>query len=483
LVSLCAYVPLDRYQNLELFSLPQHGCIDRVLSLPLSGCIDKALSLPQSGCIDRVLSLPLSGYLEIPVQHGYSYFDLFASQIKITKVESPNDAKIDGFNLGRPIRNLHGCQSDYFKTSYLNFVFIKLTKIGVPIKVMLNKNFIKISYNNIKQGPFKMQHLLRSDLQSFQCIYNIYVALLCQRTQDVQLKCKILQLYIHCSLYLRHDFHAKRIRTCQRNELEVIIIFFRIFSFLTHLRRYANNQDHLLKINKATSSNIGGGRLPLFDGEELVSYSYIGIPELNVKYKFERYILHNDAQSYTIVDNSVICSLPLNLLLSKLTMNQIKDVATSHKLHIPARISIVDAQDLLKHHTCKDCGTFISVFKRHTTKSNTDIKQNQYHKLGLHQKSKILLKRAEYQSNSNYHEEHRKANQRHYKKKKETVFPPSPPSTTLKHKIIRDFCTNTSPNIFIESGCGVCGKLTPWDNLSELSNVKNINLLQRKGVS
>ena len=46
-----------------------------------------------------------------------------------------------------------------------------------------------------------------------------------------------------------------------------------------------------------------------------------------------------------------------------------------------------------------------------------------------------------------------------------------------------DFCADTSPEIFEESGCAVCGKLTPICEMEELSDVENVNLLNVDGVT
>jgi len=48
---------------------------------------------------------------------------------------------------------------------------------------------------------------------------------------------------------------------------------------------------------------------------------------------------------------------------------------------------------------------------------------------------------------------------------------------------VSDFCADTSPEIFEESGCAVCGKLTLVCEMEELSDVENINLLKVDGVT
>jgi hypothetical protein len=62
-------------------------------------------------------------------------------------------------------------------------------------------------------------------------------------------------------------------------------------------------------------------------------------------------------------------------------------------------------------------------------------------------------------------------------------FPPLPPSTKLCQNIVADFCADTSPGVFEEAGCAVCGKLTPICKMEELAEVENINLLKADGVT
>jgi hypothetical protein len=290
---------------------------------------------------------------------------------------------------------------------------------------------------------------------------------------------------MNASMYLKHDFNVKKIKLCQRNKWEVLIIFSRLFSaFTLSNQRNKYKHQHSCEVNKTAPGVVGGGRSLVIYGNDLIPYSHIGIPEKNVKYKFDDYILLNDAQSYVTVNNSLICcSLPLNLLSSCLTIKQIQNVAASHKLHIPARTSVVNARELIEHHICTGCHKFVSVFQEYTIASVAERKQIQRQRLNMDQKRNILSKMAEYHLTSRYHKTHKIAKRKHYQKSKEIVFPPLPPSPSLIQKIIRYFCADTSPFVFMESGCAVCGKLTQQKKLSNLINVKNINLLCRKDVS
>ena len=82
-----------------------------------------------------------------------------------------------------------------------------------------------------------------------------------------------------------------------------------------------------------------------------------------------------------------------------------------------------------------------------------------------------------------YQASNRKSAQKSYWSKKHVECPPDPPSTDLFHKIVSDFCADTSPDVFEETGCAVCGKLTPICEMEDCSQVENINLLKADGIT
>ncbi|KAF8218954.1 hypothetical protein L208DRAFT_997860, partial [Tricholoma matsutake] len=52
-------------------------------------------------------------------------------------------------------------------------------------------------------------------------------------------------------------------------------------------------------------------------------------------------------------------------------------------------------------------------------------------------------------------------------------FPPKPLKPELSHKIISGFCKETSYEVLQESGCAVCGQLTPQTELTKLKSLTN----------
>jgi hypothetical protein len=134
---------------------------------------------------------------------------------------------------------------------------------------------------------------------------------------------------------------------------------------------------------------------------------------------------------------------------------------------------------LLENHKCETCDDLLAVFKPYKVASNAERQQTWY------QKNKE--KRAEYDKqrypNLNIKSLNKKSSQKHYWSKKDVKFPPNPPSAELCQNIVSDFCADTSPEMFEEAGCAVCGKLTPICEMEELSEVENINLLKVDGVT
>ncbi len=53
------------------------------------------------------------------------------------------------------------------------------------------------------------------------------------------------------------------------------------------------------------------------------------------------------------------------------------------------------------------------------------------------------------------------------------TFPPLPPSETLNHTIISDYCNESRPENYTESGCAVCASLTPIKNSTPIRDVQD----------
>jgi hypothetical protein len=215
----------------------------------------------------------------------------------------------------------------------------------------------------------------------------------------------------------------------------------------------------------------GGGKALIFSSDELFSYSSGDLQDQ--QYQFLRCIKKNDMQESVLNDDEVLCNVPLHILAPKLTLRCVKNISILHDVFMPAKILLKNAQILLQDHKCQ-CGVFLSVFKPYKVASNAERQQTWYQN---HKE-----KRGEYNKHPKYQESHKKS-QKYYLSKKDVKFPPAPPSVELFHNIVSNFCADTSPEMFEEAGCVVCGKLTPICEMEERSEIENISLLKVDGVT
>ncbi|KAF8239221.1 hypothetical protein L208DRAFT_1215426, partial [Tricholoma matsutake] len=64
------------------------------------------------------------------------------------------------------------------------------------------------------------------------------------------------------------------------------------------------------------------------------------------------------------------------------------------------------------------------------------------------------------------------------------AFPPNPLLKNLSHSVITGFCEDTSPSVFQEAGCAVCGQLTQHRHLSKLNKIKKLlHVLHAEGAT
>jgi len=221
----------------------------------------------------------------------------------------------------------------------------------------------------------------------------------------------------------------------------------------------------------------GGGKSLIFSSDELHSYSSANLHEQ--QYQFLQCIKKNNIQTLDPNDGNVLCSVPLNVLVSKLTLKSVKELAKLHDIYMPSKILLKDAYILLANHKCETCSDLLAVFKPYKAASNAEYQQTWY--------QKNEEKHGEYDkqctSKYEYQESHKKLWKKHYQFKEYVKFPPTPPSAKLCQTIVSDFCADISPNIFEEAGCAVCGKLTPICEIEELTEVENISLLKVDGVT
>jgi len=320
----------------------------------------------------------------------------------------------------------------------------------------------------------KLAWMIRFFLESLQHNLKMYTWSVSENQSSVQFKCKLLALMLKKSLFRKHDFTACVDRVCYEYQNLCGWHWKQISSY------EVNSHSHIKEYVSEKSSRFhfyGGGKALIFSSDELRTYASADL--LEQQYQFQQCVKKDNQQNLHFDDGDALCSVPLNILAPKLTLKATKELVNLHDIYIPSKILLKNAQILLENHKCETCPDFLAVFKPYKVASNTERQKTWY--------QKNTEKRTSYEKHryptSEYQKSNKNSSQKYYSFKKDEKFPPVPPSSELCQKIISEFCADTSPDVFEEAGCAVCGKLTPICEMEELSEVENISLLKADGVT
>ena len=294
--------------------------------------------------------------------------------------------------------------------------------------------------------------------------------------------CRYIGLYFLRTLMRSHDYLIL-ITIFNQNLFKRCSVISLIFACLfLHISK--NTGGHNIKYHDSLSVhvsqlNLGGGRIPTFSWDEL--QAHVGESELNKNFPNKsvfKFVAHNHNKVVETLynkDHSHVCTkIPLEKLTAKCTMNTLKIIAKKHNIHIPSKVRIADAPLFMKGHHCQSCETHMTAFVLHNQKSGIAKSKVWYDKLD----KDVKKERAQKNWNND-------------KKKKETAtetiqhpFPPPAPSMELKETIVRNWTKDGTPSNFTESGCAVCGQLTPVKQLKPLSGIEGgyLEILNREGM-
>jgi hypothetical protein len=249
-----------------------------------------------------------------------------------------------------------------------------------------------------------------------------------------------------------------------------------------------------LTLQHPTFAAIGGGRnLDLsFELNELLVHAVNGqtsYPSGYTSFDFTEHISrYISAMRYEENASVLICNMPLSLMVHKMTIKEIKIVARIHRVHIPSKLRLPDIRSLFDDHFCPCCESHVSIFTPHVVNTQNEISNKWYAGLEHNKKkARVKVKANKMKTKSQAKEkdfvvDNKPADSNIEKYQEMHQFPPKPPTERLKNKIIRDWHRDTSPSVFEESGCAVCGQLTPLKDLTPLSEAEcDLDLLCRKG--
>jgi hypothetical protein len=300
-----------------------------------------------------------------------------------------------------------------------------------------------------------------------------------------------------CGLLRRHDFanfmiyckHFTVLYLIAYNCLRVCICATRFFTATLNddgpvihehgLSLDLNRNDQYRQEQSKNSTTFhfrGGGKAVIFSSDEL--HPYVAADLQENQYQFLRCVKKDEKQTLDL-NGDILCCVPLNILIPKLTLKTVRELANLHDMYMPSKILAVNARILLENHKCETCPDLYALFQPYKIASNAECQQTWYKK----NKDKCVEYHERRYPTSEYRENNKCLSRRQYWSKKNVKFPPDPPSSELCQRIVLDFCADTSPEIFEEAGCAVCGKLTPVCEMKELSEVENIGLLKVDAVT
>lgn len=229
---------------------------------------------------------------------------------------------------------------------------------------------------------------------------------------------------------------------------------------------------------------IGGGRPRMsLAGSILKDYMLSSVKLENcddMMFEFVSYINILTVDGYiTDKPNYIASTIPISLLSQCLTTIEMKDIAVIHNIWLPTRVSKAECIGILNSHdSCVECQQHVAIFSPvipcKTAKSkNTEIQRRLRAK--KKKASVLMVKNHKQKGSNNNMKRKKKADALKLKEPSldQVTFPPLPPSKKLLHKIISNFCKESSPEYFEEGGCGVCGQLTLLTDLIPFEESKS----------
>jgi hypothetical protein len=168
-----------------------------------------------------------------------------------------------------------------------------------------------------------------------------------------------------------------------------------------------------------------------------------------------------------VSDGFVHAKLPVSTLIPYLSISKMRIVAKIHSIKLGSRIDKSKLPVCLEHHNCLACNLYTSVFRVNKIaqvkeKERQQCLRNSRKCTDTMQKDSLAYTIPEVQASHS--------------------FPPKPLDLKLSHQIISRFCKDSSPGCLEESGCAVCGQLTPRTALSNLKSIANqLHVLESEG--
>jgi hypothetical protein len=175
-------------------------------------------------------------------------------------------------------------------------------------------------------------------------------------------------------------------------------------------------------------------------------------------FTFVQYLLLSEASNICNQDPTLIpFNLPMKHLTELLTRQELRNMALLHNIRFLSSDRKPVLKNLFQNHHCDVCDKYVSVFRSTVATTKQENDRNRKRK-----------SRTKFKMNND----------------SPIKFPPLAPASPQIEQIVNDFCTDTGPSAFEESGCAVCGQLKCSTDLTPLRDSGcNLSCLIVEGVS
>jgi len=206
---------------------------------------------------------------------------------------------------------------------------------------------------------------------------------------------------------------------------------------------------------------IGGGVLDSSFTFDEINPFIVSLCTSDLKTQSFKYVDHLKQCEAVVKYNSnksLLCQIPFQNLGPKLSVHQLRVIARQHNIFISARASKSNIMQHLNIYNNTHCNNHVSVFEPyHNSHNNTSRSYQHTENISKCEINDVV---EVSQSQDICHTDLTCSS-----------FPPSPPSATLRKKIIKNFCEATAPSNFQEAGCAVCGALILMSNLTPIDHL------------
>ena len=109
-----------------------------------------------------------------------------------------------------------------------------------------------------------------------------------------------------------------------------------------------------------TTKATGGGPSYELNYDDLSCYS--DQVKSNMKYTFYKYVLETEKNLFESTDLIAISNISWNIILPKLTVENLKLIAKSHKLKVQSKMKSQELQSIINAHICENCDKYIYIY-------------------------------------------------------------------------------------------------------------------------